>query len=200
MPSFNSSAGTSSSKLQYPLSAQHHVFHQHSQPVHNRAAEVWLCSPLHKTKHQVKHKFQSWRRLFPPHFWFSWPAPKLWADRFKRHNQIPADKEVWLSLPSWTFSTVSPSNLLPRASFLLSSGQPRFGGTWERRSYRKAMTSTATNRNVKLTKTFLAKYIPFTGKQPIQQPVQFSRLRNPALWFLVWISAESNIKNDSRQR
>lgn len=58
---------------------------------------VRICSLLHETKHQVKHKIQSWRRLFPPHFWFSWPAPKLWADRFKRHNQIPADKEVWLS-------------------------------------------------------------------------------------------------------
>lgn len=48
-------------------------------------------------------------------------------------------------------------------------------------SYRKAMTSTKTHRNAKLTKTLLAKYVSFTGKQPIRQPVQFSRLRNPAL-------------------
>jgi len=38
--------------------------------------------------------------LFPPHFWFFWPAPKLYADRFKQHKLLQADKEVWVSLPS----------------------------------------------------------------------------------------------------
>lgn len=161
---------------------------------------IWLCSVLCETKHQVKHKFPSWRQLFPPHCWFSWPAPKLWAERFKWHNQTPATKEVWLSLPSWIFSMVLPSHLLPLHPFCSALSSPNLVGLVRGGSYRKAMTSTATNRNVKLTKTFLAKYIPFTGKQPIQQPVQFSRLRNSALWFLIWISAESNIKNDSRQR